>query len=139
MFSSSRVESGPSFVPGLPHAVARSRQAERSERVASLQRQLQEVNGVLAEQQSSGGRERDALAAKATQSTEAVKQLEAERARPVNAPGITKGYSPPFLGTRPNISESHSEISTRVPFCIAAGWWTSCADRSRSTRSFRRR
>ena len=25
-------------------------------------------------------------------------------------------------GTRPNISESHSEISTRVPFCIA----TSC-------------
>ena len=25
----------------------------------------------------------------------------------------------PFLGTRPNISESHSEISTRVPFCIA--------------------
>ena len=27
----------------------------------------------------------------------------------------------PFLGTRPNISESHSEISTQVPFCIAAG------------------
>ena len=27
----------------------------------------------------------------------------------------------PFLGTRPNISESHSEISTRVPVCIAAG------------------
>ena len=25
------------------------------------------------------------------------------------------------LGTRPNISESHSEISTRVPFCIATG------------------
>ena len=25
----------------------------------------------------------------------------------------------PFLGTRPNISDSHSEISTRVPFCIA--------------------
>ena len=25
----------------------------------------------------------------------------------------------PFLGTRPNISESHSEISTRVPLCIA--------------------
>ena len=24
----------------------------------------------------------------------------------------------PFLGTRPNISEYHSEISTRVPFCI---------------------
>ena len=24
--------------------------------------------------------------------------------------------------TRPNISESHSEISTRVPFCIATGW-----------------
>ena len=24
----------------------------------------------------------------------------------------------PFLGTRPNISESHSEISTRLPFCI---------------------
>ena len=24
----------------------------------------------------------------------------------------------PFLGTRPNISETHSEISTRVPFCI---------------------
>ena len=23
-----------------------------------------------------------------------------------------------FLGTRPIISESHSEISTRVPFCI---------------------
>ena len=23
-----------------------------------------------------------------------------------------------FLGTRPNISESHSEISSRVPFCI---------------------
>ena len=23
-------------------------------------------------------------------------------------------------GTRPNIGESHSEISTRVPFCIAA-------------------
>ena len=27
-----------------------------------------------------------------------------------------------LLGTRPNISESHSEISTRVPFCIAAGF-----------------
>ena len=27
----------------------------------------------------------------------------------------------PFLGTRPNISEYHSEISTRVRFCIAAG------------------
>ena len=27
----------------------------------------------------------------------------------------------PLLGTRPNISESHSEISTQVPFCIAAG------------------
>ena len=26
-----------------------------------------------------------------------------------------------FLGTRPKISESHSEISTRAPFCIAAG------------------
>ena len=25
----------------------------------------------------------------------------------------------PFLRTRPNISESHSEISTRVPVCIA--------------------
>ena len=25
----------------------------------------------------------------------------------------------PFLGTRPNISESHREISTRVPLCIA--------------------
>ena len=25
----------------------------------------------------------------------------------------------PFLATRPNISESHSEISTRVPVCIA--------------------
>ena len=25
----------------------------------------------------------------------------------------------PFLGTRPNTSESHSEMSTRVPFCIA--------------------
>ena len=25
------------------------------------------------------------------------------------------------LGTRPNIRENHSEISTRVPFCIAAG------------------
>ena len=24
------------------------------------------------------------------------------------------------LGTRPNISEPHSEIGTRVPFCIAA-------------------
>ena len=28
----------------------------------------------------------------------------------------------PFLGTRPNISESHSEISTRVPFCITQAW-----------------
>ena len=28
-------------------------------------------------------------------------------------------YSAPFLGTRPNISESHGEISNRVPFCIA--------------------
>jgi len=28
-------------------------------------------------------------------------------------------HAAPFLGTRPNISESHSEISTRVPFCIA--------------------
>ena len=28
----------------------------------------------------------------------------------------------PCLGTRPNISESHSEISTRVPFCIGLGW-----------------
>ena len=27
---------------------------------------------------------------------------------------------PPFLGTRPNMSESHSETSTRVPFCIAS-------------------
>ena len=26
-----------------------------------------------------------------------------------------------FLGTRPNMSESHSEISTRVPFCIQSG------------------
>ena len=26
-----------------------------------------------------------------------------------------------YLSTRPNISESHSEISTRVPFCIADG------------------
>ena len=26
-----------------------------------------------------------------------------------------------LLGTRPNISESNSEISTRVPFCIAEG------------------
>ena len=26
-----------------------------------------------------------------------------------------------FLGTRPNISESHSEIGTRVPFCIEMG------------------
>ena len=25
------------------------------------------------------------------------------------------------LGTRPNISESHGEISTRVPFCIEGG------------------
>ena len=25
------------------------------------------------------------------------------------------------MGTRPNISESHSEISTRVPFCVVAG------------------
>ena len=31
---------------------------------------------------------------------------------------IQKGTAA-FLGTRPNISESHSEISTRVPFCIA--------------------
>ena len=31
----------------------------------------------------------------------------------------TKGFSP---GTRPNISESHSEISTRVPFCIATSY-----------------
>ena len=36
-------------------------------------------------------------------------------------PSNTKGYSSTaaFLGTRPSISESHSEISTRVPFCIA--------------------
>ena len=27
----------------------------------------------------------------------------------------------PFVGTRPKISESHSEISARVPFCIVAG------------------
>ena len=27
-------------------------------------------------------------------------------------------HAAPFLGTRPNISESHSEISIRVPFCI---------------------
>ena len=27
----------------------------------------------------------------------------------------------PFLGTRSNISKSHSEIRTRVPFCIVAG------------------
>ena len=33
----------------------------------------------------------------------------------------TNGYSSTaaFLGTRPNISESHSEISARVPSCIA--------------------
>ena len=41
----------------------------------------------------------------------------------------------PFLGTRPNISESHSEISTRVPFCIVAGTlvgepWASLSDHS---------
>ena len=29
-----------------------------------------------------------------------------------------------FLGTRPNISESHSEISTPVPFCTHSGHWT---------------
>ena len=27
----------------------------------------------------------------------------------------------PFLGIRPNISEYHSEISTRAPFCIQSG------------------
>ena len=30
-----------------------------------------------------------------------------------------KGAEAAFLGTRPNISESHSEISARVPSCIA--------------------
>ena len=29
-------------------------------------------------------------------------------------------------GTRPNISESHSEISTRVPFCIAESCLPAC-------------
>ena len=35
----------------------------------------------------------------------------------------TKGYSStaPLLGTRPNISESHSEMTTQVPLCIVAG------------------
>ena len=35
--------------------------------------------------------------------------------------GRVPKHGAPFLGTRPNISESHSEISTRVPLCIAAG------------------
>ena len=56
---------------------------------------------------------------------------------PAAAPAIQKGYSSTYLAmgfadvragtqkivvllsTRPNISESHSETSTRVPFCIA--------------------
>ena len=38
-----------------------------------------------------------------------------------------------FLGTRPNIRESHSEISTRVPFCIrrpthSSAAWSSSTD-----------
>ena len=28
----------------------------------------------------------------------------------------------PFLGTRPNMSESHSEISTRVPSSYMVSW-----------------
>ena len=35
-------------------------------------------------------------------------------------------------GTRPNISEYHSEISTRVPFCISAGGWTGGATARRA-------
>ena len=34
-------------------------------------------------------------------------------------------------GTRPNISESHSEINTRVPFCIATGLRRQPDDRMR--------
>ena len=37
----------------------------------------------------------------------------------LNTKGYSSAYPAAFLGTRPNISESHSEISTRVPFCIA--------------------
>ena len=33
-------------------------------------------------------------------------------------------------GTRPNMSESHSEISTRVPFCIAGAWRQHCRARA---------
>ena len=48
--------------------------------------------------------------------------------------GNTKGYSSAaFLGTRPNISESHSETSTRVPFCIGARRGASSA-RSQETK-----
>ena len=32
--------------------------------------------------------------------------------------GDVRHWVAAFLGTRPNMSESHSEISTRVPFCI---------------------
>ena len=41
----------------------------------------------------------------------------------VDGSGKVAGFmyysGPQNLGTRPNISESHSEISTRVPYCIA--------------------
>ena len=36
-----------------------------------------------------------------------------------NVFGHGRFWAAAFLGTRPNISESHSEIRTRVPFCIA--------------------
>ena len=39
-----------------------------------------------------------------------------------------------ILSTRPNISESHSEISTRVPFCIAAGTMGTTTGRGTHTR-----
>ena len=36
-----------------------------------------------------------------------------------NTKGYSSTYLAAFLGTRPNISEPHSEIRTRVPLCIA--------------------
>ena len=42
-------------------------------------------------------------------------QREPGRGRTASRPAATPVLAP-FLGTRPNISESHSEISTRVPF-----------------------
>ena len=50
------------------------------------------------------------------------------RLLPARSARNTKGYSSTAasLGTRPNISESHSEISTRVPFCIAGSLTFSC-------------